>query len=66
MLEALLRIFNREVLRFAGGDVFGCIYEALPSPPYSHEDTGIVAERVYDYVWQRSASGHLSEGSLAA
>jgi type I restriction enzyme R subunit len=32
------------------------LYTTLPHPPFSDEDTEAVAARVYDYVWQRSAS----------
>lgn len=39
------------------------LWEALPRPPFSEEETEEVANRVYEYVWQRSASGH---DSLAA
>jgi len=34
------------------------LWEALPRPPFSDDETEEVANRVYDYVWQRSASGH--------
>jgi type I restriction enzyme R subunit len=34
------------------------LWQALPRPPFSDEETEAVANRVYDYVWQRSASGH--------
>lgn len=27
------------------------------SPPFTNEETEDIASRVYDYVWQRSASG---------
>ena len=33
------------------------LYEALPRPPYTTEETEAAAGRVYDYVWQRSAAG---------
>ena len=33
------------------------LYESLPRPPFSEAETEDVASRVYDYVWQRSASG---------
>lgn len=33
-------------------------FEALPNPPYSPEETQRVADEVYNYVWQRSASGY--------
>jgi len=31
--------------------------QSLPRPPFSDEETEAVASRVYDYVWQRSATG---------
>ncbi len=34
------------------------LYESLPRPPFTDEETEDIASRVYDYVWQRSASGH--------
>ncbi len=34
------------------------LWEALPRPPFSDEETEEVANRVYEYVWQRSASRH--------
>ena len=33
------------------------LYESLPRPPFTEVETEDVASRVYDYVWQRSASG---------
>ncbi len=34
------------------------LYESLPRPPFTDTETEDIASRVYDYVWQRSASGH--------
>jgi type I restriction enzyme R subunit len=34
------------------------LWQTLPRPPFTDEETDAIAERVYDYVWQRSASGH--------
>jgi type I restriction enzyme R subunit len=34
------------------------LYETLPRPPFTEAETEEVAGRVYDYVWQRSASGY--------
>jgi type I restriction enzyme, R subunit len=34
------------------------LWQSLPWPPFSDEETEAVASRVYEYVWQRSASGH--------
>ena len=33
------------------------LWQSLPRPPFSDDETEAVASRVYDYVWQRSASG---------
>lgn len=42
------------------------LFEALPDPPYSPEETQRVADEVYNYVWQRSAGGHPLEPATAA
>jgi type I restriction enzyme R subunit len=34
------------------------LWQQLPRPPFTEEETQAVAGRVYEYVWQRSASGH--------
>jgi type I restriction enzyme R subunit len=34
------------------------LYESLPRPPFTESETEDIASRVYDYVWQRSASGN--------
>ncbi len=34
------------------------LYESLPRPPFTDAETEDIASRVYDYVWQRSFSGH--------
>lgn len=34
------------------------LYRSLPRPLFSEDETEEVAARVYDYVWQRSASGY--------
>ena len=39
------------------------LYRVLPRPPFTDEETEQAAERVYDYVWQRTSSG---AGLLAA
>ena len=39
------------------------LWQSLPRPPFTEQETEEVAARVYDYVWQRSASG---AGLLAA
>ncbi|MBI3245591.1 MAG: hypothetical protein HYZ50_03675 [Deltaproteobacteria bacterium] len=33
------------------------LWQALPRPPFTDEETEAVADRVYDFVWQQSASG---------
>jgi type I restriction enzyme R subunit len=42
------------------------LFEALPNPPYSAEDTQRVADEVYDYIWRRSAGGYPLEPVVAA
>lgn len=34
------------------------LWRSLPRPPFTDDDTEALAGRVYDYVWQRSVSGH--------
>ncbi len=34
------------------------LYRSLPRPPFTDGETEEIAARVYDYVWQRSASGY--------
>jgi type I restriction enzyme R subunit len=36
--------------------VLDTLWQTLPRPPFTDQDTEQLAERVYDYVWQRSAS----------
>ena len=33
------------------------LYESLPRPPFTEAETEDIASQVYDFVWQRSASG---------
>jgi len=43
------------------------LYETLPNPPYAAaDDIQAVADRIYEYVWQRSADGNLFPRDLAA
>jgi type I restriction enzyme R subunit len=32
------------------------LWRSLPRPPFTDEDAEVRADRVYDYVWQRSAT----------
>lgn len=41
------------------------LLQILPRPPFTEDETGSVAERVYNYVWERSASGFGLEASAA-
>ncbi|MCF8130832.1 MAG: DUF1016 N-terminal domain-containing protein [Deltaproteobacteria bacterium] len=34
------------------------LFGALPDPPYGDEETEKIANRIYDYVWQRSSVGN--------
>lgn len=42
------------------------LWQSLPRPPFSEQDTEALADRVYDYVWQRSTSRGFAEEALAA
>ena len=33
------------------------LYQVLPRPPFTEDETEQIASRVYDYVWQRSFGG---------
>ena len=37
--------------------VLDTLWQSLPRPPFTDQDMEQLAERVYDYVWQRSATG---------
>jgi len=39
------------------------LWQSLPRPPFTDQETETLAGRVYDYVWQRSANG---DAGLAA
>ena len=41
------------------------LWQSLPRPPFTDEDAQTLADRVYDYVWQRSASGSFTDGRRA-
>ena len=40
--------------------ILDTLWESLPRPPFSERDTEALAAQVYDYVWERSASGGFS------
>jgi type I restriction enzyme R subunit len=33
------------------------LWQNLPRPPFTEQETEALASRIYDYVWQRSANG---------
>ncbi len=37
--------------------ILDSLWQSLPRPPFTEEDTEVLAGRVYEYVWQRSAGG---------
>jgi type I restriction enzyme R subunit len=43
--------------------VLDSLWQSLPRPPFTEQETQQLADRVYDYVWQRSASGNYFETS---
>ena len=42
------------------------LWQSLPRPPFTEQDSETLANRVYDYVWQRSASGTFTDDSFVA
>jgi type I restriction enzyme R subunit len=40
--------------------ILNWLYESLPRPPFTDEDTDRLAHEVYDFVWQQSEGGHLA------
>ncbi|MEW5718215.1 MAG: type I restriction endonuclease subunit R [Chloroflexota bacterium] len=42
------------------------LYQKLPMPPFTEAETQPLAKKIYDFVWQRSASGNVFEYPLAA
>ncbi len=43
--------------------ILDTLWEQLPRPPFSDEDAERLSERVYNFIWQRSASGILNDAS---
>jgi hypothetical protein len=35
-------------------------WQSLPRPPFTDDDAELLADRVYDYVWQRSSTAGAS------
>jgi hypothetical protein len=46
--------------------VLDTLWEKLPRPPFTEEETEILSEKVYDFVWQQSAGGWFPGKSLSA
>jgi type I restriction enzyme R subunit len=46
--------------------ILDSLFEALPTPPFSVEEKELVAKRVYQHVWQQSATGNFALDSVAA
>jgi type I restriction enzyme, R subunit len=42
------------------------LFETLPNPPYSTDETQAAADRIYEYIWQHSANGSLFPPDMAA
>ena len=36
--------------------ILDSLWQSLPRPPFTDEDAEVLADRVYDYVWQRSSA----------
>jgi type I restriction enzyme R subunit len=37
--------------------ILDTLWALLPRPPFSEADAEVLADRVYDYVWQQTSSG---------
>jgi type I restriction enzyme R subunit len=42
------------------------LWQSLPRPPFTDQDAEALSDRIYDYVWQQSASGRFAERNLAS
>jgi type I restriction enzyme R subunit len=40
--------------------ILDSLFASLPTPPFSIEEKETVAKRVYQHVWQQSATGHFA------
>jgi type I restriction enzyme R subunit len=38
--------------------ILDTLWQCPPRPPFSDDETEVLADSVYDYIWQRSAYGH--------
>ena len=45
--------------------ILDTLWQALPRPPYSDDDTERLSGQIYDYAWQRGVTGNLA-GARAA
>jgi type I restriction enzyme, R subunit len=41
------------------------LWQSLPRPAFTEQEMETLADRVYDYVWQRSTTGGFLEGAMA-
>jgi type I restriction enzyme, R subunit len=41
--------------------VMNNLFAALPNPPFSSDETEKLSRRVYDFIWQRRAQGHVHQ-----
>lgn len=42
------------------------VFESLPTPPFTAKEKELVAKRVYELVWQQSASGLFAQDQVVA
>ena len=67
-LDAYMKVFNSQATADAMAldgvkrqtvkmFILDNLWQSLPRPPFTVEETEALAATVYDYVWQRSASG---------
>jgi type I restriction enzyme R subunit len=46
--------------------VLDSLWQSLPRPPFTDREAEQLADRVYDYVWQRSAHGEFPSAETQA
>jgi len=45
--------------------VMNNLFSALPNPPFTSDETEEISRKVYDFIWQRSESGHVFRAKAA-
>jgi type I restriction enzyme, R subunit len=61
-LLASMRLWTRNAQTQAEVEtsILDWLFETLPSPPFTEEETNRLADRLYEHVWQQSEAGNLA------